>query len=343
MIFEIGLIAAAGVSAAIYFWLKRPTKQIAPSQTVAPLKEKPVGVWESKLGRTRSLWGEKFGKLFLNFRDTSDWEGLEEGLLAADVGMPTAQKLLNLVKGKMKDSSSVPLDSLLRIEALNLLADSQKTFLGAESTSKPFVISIVGVNGVGKTTTVGKLACYFGAQGKKVLVGAADTFRAAAIDQLKIWAERSNSQIVVGREGGDPGAVAFDALQAAQARGIDVVILDTAGRLHNKGNLMDELKKVHRVMKKVIPDAPHEIWLVVDGTLGQNSLVQAKQFHEDLGLTGIVITKLDGTSKGGIVLAIGSELGLPIRFVGLGEKVEDLAPFDGVSFVDAILPASQLN
>jgi len=205
---------------------------------------------------------------------------------------------------------------------------------------KPMVVSIVGVNGVGKTTTIGKLAQLFARDGKKVLLGAGDTFRAAAISQLKIWADRTGADFVTGREGADPGAVAFDSVTAGKARGADVVLLDTAGRLHTKSNLMEELKKVHRVVKKVIPDAPHEVWLVVDGTLGQNSIAQAREFQKTLELTGVIITKLDGTAKGGAVLAIASELRLPIRFIGVGEQAEDLIPFEPKPFVEAILGIS---
>ncbi|MBY0369922.1 signal recognition particle-docking protein FtsY, partial [bacterium] len=173
--------------------------------------------------------------------------------------------------------------------------------------------------------------------GKKVLLGACDTFRAAAVEQLRVWAERSGTEFVAGREGADPGATAFDAISAGKSRGMDVVLLDTAGRLHTKTHLMDELKRVHKVMQKVIPDAPHEIWMVVDGTLGQNSLAQAKQFHEALGLTGVVVTKLDGTAKGGAVLSLVSELNIPVRFIGVGEKATDLLPFEPKAFAKALL------
>jgi fused signal recognition particle receptor len=197
----------------------------------------------------------------------------------------------------------------------------------------------VGVNGVGKTTTVGKLSAYFSGQGRTVLLGAVDTFRAGAIAQLKVWAERTGSQFVTGREQADPGAVAFDAVTAGKSRGVDVVLLDTAGRLHTKDNLMEELKKIHRVVKKVIPDAPHERWLVLDGTAGQNSVRQAQEFHEALGLTGIIVTKLDGTAKGGVVFSIASDLKLPIRFIGVGEAQEDLISFAPKPYVEALLGA----
>jgi fused signal recognition particle receptor len=201
---------------------------------------------------------------------------------------------------------------------------------------RPFVVLVVGVNGSGKTTTIGKLAARFGREGHKVLLAAGDTFRAAAADQLAIWAERAGADIVRHDEGADPGAVVFDALTAAKARGADVVIIDTAGRLQTKKPLMEQLGKVRRVIDKVVPGAPHETLLVVDGTTGQNAVSQAHAFHAATPLTGVVVTKLDGTAKGGVVLAIGAELGLPVRLVGIGEKVEDLRDFDASAFVDAL-------
>jgi fused signal recognition particle receptor len=204
------------------------------------------------------------------------------------------------------------------------------------SAATPFVIMVVGVNGVGKTTTIGKLARQFSAQGKKVVLGAGDTFRAAAAEQLAIWGERAGVDVVRHAEGADPAAVAFDAAKAAVARGADVLILDTAGRLHTKVNLMEELKKVRRVLSREIPGAPHETLLVLDATTGQNALVQARLFRDAVEVSGIALTKLDGTAKGGVVVAIGAELGLPVRFVGIGEGVDDLRPFDADMFVDAL-------
>jgi fused signal recognition particle receptor len=201
---------------------------------------------------------------------------------------------------------------------------------------KPFIIMIVGVNGVGKTTTVGKLAYNFKSRGKKVLIGAGDTFRAAANEQLEIWAKRAGVDIIQQQKGSDPGAVAFDTVKSALARDIDVVLIDTAGRLHTKTNLMEELKKVKRVIQKLIPRAPDEIWLVLDATIGQNSIQQARQFHQALGITGLIITKLDGTAKGGVVFAIANELKIPVKFIGVGENIDDLQPFDPESFIDAL-------
>jgi fused signal recognition particle receptor len=205
-----------------------------------------------------------------------------------------------------------------------------------DSPQVPFVIMVVGVNGTGKTTTIGKLAAQFKNKNKKVLIAAADTFRAAASDQLDIWAKRANVDIIKNQPGADPASVAYDSLQAAISRNLDVLIIDTAGRLHTKSNLMEELKKIRRVLCKLMPDAPHETLLVLDATTGQNGLSQAKQFTQVVGVTGIILTKLDGTAKGGIVLAISKELGLPVRFIGVGEKIDDLQPFDHTEFVEAL-------
>ena len=201
----------------------------------------------------------------------------------------------------------------------------------------PFVVLVVGVNGTGKTTTIGKLASRLAGGGKSVMLAAADTFRAAAAEQLSIWGERSGIPVIKHREGADPGAVVFDALAAAKARSVDVLIVDTAGRLHTKSNLMEELKKVRRILERELPGAPHETLLVVDGTTGQNALVQARMFHESIGVTGLVITKLDGSPKGGILFAIAKELGLPVKLVGIGEGIEDLRDFDPKEFVEALL------
>lgn len=286
------------------------------------------------LGKIGQLFGKSAGEKILD----TEWEQLEEALLAGDVGIQTVGKMLDGVKGKVKSESSPDLRKLLREEGEALFSGLSHGFPSGD-LPKPYVISVVGVNGAGKTTTIGKLAQRFSSEGKTVLLGAGDTFRAAAIGQLKVWAERTGAQFVTGREGADPGAVAFDSVSAAVARGVDVVLLDTAGRLHTKTNLMEELKKIHRVIKKVMPEAPHEIWLVLDGTAGQNSLNQAKEFQKVLELTGVVVTKLDGTAKGGAILSVASELRLPIRFIGIGEAAEDLIPFQPRPFLEAILGA----
>jgi fused signal recognition particle receptor len=330
----------------------RPTIKVEPPVVVPrpePVVEaKPAAVpvapapkLADKLSRTRGAFFGKLGKLLQGrssaAMDAKEWEALEEALLEADVGISTTTQLLGRVKDKLKTAESADIRDLMRHECKRLLDKGGSGLPDLASAERPYVISIVGINGVGKTTTTGKLAYLLKSKGHRVLLGAADTFRAAAIAQLQVWAERADVQIVTGREGADPGAVAFDALTAAKARGVDVVLVDTAGRLHTKTSLMDELKKVTRVMKKVIPTAPHETWLVLDGTLGQNSLQQAKEFQKTLELTGVIITKLDGTAKGGALLAVTSELGLPVRFIGVGEAIEDFIPFDPSNFVDAIL------
>jgi fused signal recognition particle receptor len=326
----------------------KPSLEAAKEQAV--LKEVPTQLaspppqassLEKKLEKTR---GSLLGRLtqFLNRGDLSglsqqDWDQIEEVLLEADVGFGTSQWLLDSAKEKIKSQKDLGLKQVLHEVSSHLFHSLKNGKLEVLDQPKPLVISVVGINGAGKTTTIGKLAHQLQSSGKTVLLGAVDTFRAGAISQLKVWAERTGAQFVTGREGADPGAVAFDSVTAGKARGVDVVLLDTAGRLHTKSNLMEELKKIHRVIKKVIPEAPHETWLVIDGTLGQNSVVQAKEFQKALDLTGVIVTKLDGTAKGGAVLAIASELKLPIRYIGVGESVEDLTPFEPKSFVDAIL------
>jgi fused signal recognition particle receptor len=307
-----------------------------PAEGVAPVE---TGL-EQRLGKTRKSFWDRMGK-FLKLTPghaltDSEWDEIEEALLLADVGVQTSATLMGKVKERLKLESALGLRTLFTQESEQLFGGLPHGRLDL-SKAHPLVISIVGVNGVGKTTTIGKLAALFASEGKKVLIGAGDTFRAAAITQLKTWSDRASSDFVTGREGGDPGAVAFDALTAAKARGMDVVLFDTAGRLHTKSNLMEELKRVHKVMKKVIPEAPHETWLVIDGTLGQNSVQQAREFTKMVDVTGVVVTKLDGTAKGGALFSIVNELKLPIRFIGLGEKAEDLVPFEPKPFVDAIL------
>ena len=321
---------------------KLPEAQ-TPLVVVTPPAEKtePVvpGLAE-KLGKTRGSLLGKLGR-FVGIGagieiPKAEWEGLEEALLEGDVGMTTTTLLLERMKKRVPQNRDRDLKELL-VEETESLISGLPHGISNKDWPKPYVISVVGVNGAGKTTTIGKLAHQLQGDGKKVLLGACDTFRAAAIGQLKVWAERSQAQFVTGREGGDPGAVAFDAISAGKARGMDVVLLDTAGRLHTKANLMEELKKVHRVMKKVMPEAPHETWLVVDGTTGQNAVNQAREFQKALDLTGIIITKLDGTAKGGAILAIASELKLPIKLIGVGEGLGDLIPFEPHAFVKAIL------
>lgn len=261
--------------------------------------------------------------------DKETLERLEELLIQADVGVVTTEYILQ----KLKERDGDPFENLKEIllEILNL-----DTSLKIPD-EPPFVMLVVGVNGTGKTTSCGKLGKFFIDQGKSVVLAAADTFRAAAIEQLKIWGERIGATVIAHGEGADPGAVAFDAVSHAVAKGKDVVIIDTAGRLHTKKNLIEELRKIHRVVKKRVVNAPHETLLVIDATTGQNGLVQAKIFKEAVDVTGIVLTKLDGTAKGGITLAIAKELGIPIKFVGVGEGEDDLRPFDPRAFVEVLL------
>lgn len=264
-------------------------------------------------------------------------EELEEILITADLGMKTTTKLIASLesghaRGELKSPDQIRL--LLQRELEQILLNSGKPL--DIDRARPFVIMVVGVNGVGKTTTIGKLAHQFAGAGKKVILGAGDTFRAAAAEQLQIWGERAQVDVIRHGEGADPGAVAFDAAKAAVARKADVLLLDTAGRLHTKVNLMEELKKIRRILEREIPGAPHEVLLVLDATTGQNALTQAKLFNDAVRLDGIVLTKLDGTAKGGIVVAIAEELEVPVRFVGIGEKLDDLRPFDADMFVAAL-------
>jgi len=290
------------------------------------------------LAKTRKNLSDKIGTLVLGEKiDESFLDDLEDALIASDVGVETASLVLKDLKEKFKRnelSSSVEVKERLKQLLLGILSGRMSTLALAGS---PSVVLVVGVNGTGKTTTIGKLAYRLHAEGKKVMLAAGDTFRAAATEQLSIWGERANIPVIKHKEGADPGAVVFDAVSAAKARHMDVLIVDTAGRLHTKSNLMEELKKVHRILQRELPGAPHETLLVLDGNTGQNALVQAKMFNEAVGVTGIVLTKLDGTSKGGIVFAINKELAIPVKFIGIGEAIEDLRPFDPKEFVDALL------
>lgn len=259
---------------------------------------------------------------------------LEEILITADVGVKTSGLIVDGMKSKLRNYEADGLKDYLRDVIFDILKDCQRPL---EITEKPYVIMALGVNGVGKTTTIGKLAAMLTSQGHKVLLAAGDTFRAAAIEQLEIWAKRTGCDIIKQDQGGDPAAVAFDAIKAGLARKVDIVLLDTAGRLHTKVNLMEELKKVKKVVSREIPHAPHEALLVLDASTGQNALNQARLFNEAVGVTGIALTKLDGTAKGGIIVAIANELKIPIRFIGVGEGVEDLREFDAKEFVEAMI------
>ena len=277
--------------------------------------------------------------IFNGFSQLDDdfYDELEESLIMADVGMDTTMEAVEELKSRCKAQKIKDTEGA-RACMRGILAEYLMEQDGTVNLStRPSVALFIGVNGVGKTTTIGKLAARWKREGKKVLLAAGDTFRAAAADQLTIWAERAGVDIVKQHEGADPASVVYDALAAAKARGTDVVLIDTAGRLHNKQNLMNELNKISRVVDRELPDCARETLLVLDATTGQNGLIQAKQFRESAGLTGIVLTKLDGTAKGGIVVAIAKELGLPVKFVGLGEGVDDLQPFDAQSYVEALL------
>lgn len=264
---------------------------------------------------------------------------LEDILIASDLGSETTIKIIKRIEARAardKYVNTAELDIILREEITALLSENQKSeFSSIENLPKPYVIMVVGVNGVGKTTTIGKLANHFKAEGKKVVLGAADTFRAAAVDQLVIWSERVGVDIVKQEMGSDPASVAFDAVHSGVAQNADVVIIDTAGRLHNKVNLMNELSKIKRVMQKVTPEAPHEVLLVLDGSTGQNAFEQAKQFTAATEVTALAVTKLDGTAKGGVVIGISDQFQIPVKYIGVGEKMTDLQLFNGKEFVDS--------
>jgi fused signal recognition particle receptor len=295
------------------------------------------------LKKTRSGIMGRMEELFS--RDVFDddfYDELEEILIGADLGVDTTLELVEKLRGKIRSEKAREPQQVMDLLKELLLDILGRDVAPLHTDAKPSVILILGVNGVGKTTTIGKLAQRFKNDGKKVLMAAGDTFRAAAIEQLEVWSERSGSEIIKHQQGADPSAVLFDGISAAIARGSDVVLCDTAGRLHNKANLMEELKKVNRVVEKAMNGAPHEVLLVLDATTGQNALAQAKVFNEVAPLTGVVLTKLDGTAKGGIVVAITKELNVPVKFIGVGEGVDDLQPFDPKEYVDGLFTRSQV-
>lgn len=291
------------------------------------------------LSKTRDALTDTLGGVFSGFSEIDDdfYDELEESLILADLGVDTAVKAVEQLRKSVReqrlkttDEAKIALKQIL-VDMLSV-GDPQ-----LKLNTKPSVILVIGVNGVGKTTTIGKIAAQLVKQGKQVMLVAGDTFRAAAADQLEIWAERAGASIVRQNEGADPASVVFDGIQSAKAKGVDVIIVDTAGRLHNKQNLMNELGKISRIVARELPDADSEVLLVLDGTTGQNGLIQAKQFKEIAGVTAIALTKLDGTAKGGIVIAVADSLQLPVKFVGVGEQVDDLMPFDAKEFVEALL------
>lgn len=294
--------------------------------------------WMQGLERTRKATFGKLATLFGATEITADtWDELEGLLIQSDMGIATTTEIIQSLRQRVNReglTGSAELTQALREELLSRLdAATQIDFSG----QKPAVVLLVGVNGSGKTTTAAKLGRQFANQGQKVLLAAADTYRAAAVDQLQVWGERLNLPVIAGQPNADPGAVAFDSVQAAQSRGSDLLLIDTAGRLHTRFNLMEELKKVYRVVGKALPGAPHAIWLVLDATTGQNALLQARAFKEAVQVNGVILAKLDSSARGGMAFAIQKELGLPILFAGLGEKPEDLTVFDREAFVDGIL------
>lgn len=293
------------------------------------------------LQRTRqSVFGHIVNVLGAGEITEETWEELEALLIQADMGVPTTLELVDNLRERVQREGLYQSEHLLGAlkEELRALIDDAPPF-EMEAPRQLTVALIVGVNGSGKTTTLGKLARLYGSRGKKVMMAAGDTFRAAAIDQLKVWADRAGVPVISGQPGGDPAAVTYDAIRAARARGFDLLLIDTAGRLHTKYNLMRELEKVASVCRRSVHAAPHEVLLVLDAPTGQNALVQAKKFKESVAVTGVILTKLDSTAKGGMVFAIYQELGLPVRFIGTGEKIEDLAPFDAEQFVEGLFAA----
>ncbi|EJN0788609.1 signal recognition particle-docking protein FtsY [Salmonella enterica] len=320
-----------------------PAEEDAPVEAIVQEQEKPTkeGFFarlKRSLLKTKENLGSGFISLFRGKKIDDDlFEELEEQLLIADVGVETTRKIIaNLTEGasrkQLKDAEA--LYGLLKGEMGEILAKVDEP-LNIEGKT-PFVILMVGVNGVGKTTTIGKLARQFEQQGKSVMLAAGDTFRAAAVEQLQVWGQRNNIPVIAQHTGADSASVIFDAIQAAKARNVDVLIADTAGRLQNKSHLMEELKKIVRVMKKLDKEAPHEVMLTIDASTGQNAVSQAKLFHEAVGLTGITLTKLDGTAKGGVIFSVADQFGIPIRYIGVGERIEDLRPFKADDFIEAL-------
>lgn len=316
-----------------------------PESAAAPAVEAPAKLGffariKQGLSRTSSHFAEGLGNLFLGRKTIDDdlFEELETQLLVADVGMDATSEIIDSLTSRVARKQLNDVDALyqaLRDQLTELLRPVEKPLV-IDTSKQPYVILVVGVNGVGKTTTIGKLAKRLQNEGKKVMLAAGDTFRAAAVEQLQVWGERNNVPVIAQHTGADSASVIYDALNAAKARGIDVIIADTAGRLHNKNHLMDELSKVKRVMAKVDGSAPHEVLLVLDAGTGQNAVNQAEQFRDAAGVTGLVLTKLDGTAKGGVIFALSKKFALPVRFIGVGESIDDLQPFAAEPFIKAL-------
>jgi fused signal recognition particle receptor len=318
----------------------------APDNTNSPAEDRPgfLHRLRNRLNRGDSWLTTDIGDLLRGRQiDAAILEELETRLITADVGVEASERILEVLRQRVARrelSDARALISALREAIVEIIAPVAAP-LRIDSAHRPFVVLVVGVNGSGKTTTIGKLALRCAAEGRSALLAAGDTFRAAAIEQLKVWAERTGADFAAQLPGADPGAVVFDALAAARARGADVVLADTAGRLHSQSHLMEELKKVKRVIQRFDPSAPHEVLLVLDANQGQNALVQARQFHQAVGVTGLVLTKLDGTAKGGIVIAIANELRIPIRYIGIGEGPEDFGEFEAAAFATALTEGAE--
>jgi fused signal recognition particle receptor len=325
-----------------------PESQVGEAQQDPPAIEAPSGeaahTVDEAVERTRQTWFSRIGGMFRRGLSDEIWEELEETLIAADTGAQTTTKIIDNVKERVRREGISDPDGAIGVlkedlvRVLEVDTGRGKVWRDGQQAEipKPAIILVVGVNGTGKTTSIGKLAHAYTLQGKKVVLAAGDTFRAAAIEQLKKWGEGAGVDVVAHQQGADPGAVVFDALTAAEKRDADIVIIDTAGRLHTKANLMEELRKVNRVIQRKLADAPHEVLLVLDATSGQNAMHQAKYFTESVGVTGVVLAKLDGTAKGGVIFAVCDQLGLPVRFVGTGERPQDLARFEPRRFVEAL-------
>ena len=310
-------------------------EQVQPEDEAVEPKISLFEKLSGSLKKTKSSILSKLGSIVFSGRmDEDTLEALEEALYTSDIGVKTTESIIGEVR--KRSSKGEDINDVKKLVYDVIISMLDKSSGPVTITAKPHVILVVGVNGNGKTTTIGKLAHYYMNMGKRVLIGAADTFRAAAIEQLEEWAKRTGADFIKNQPNSDPAAVAYDSYKAGEARGADIVLIDTAGRLHNKVNLMNELEKISRVLKKLNPDAPHEVLLVLDATTGQNALSQAKQFSRTSGVTGIVLSKLDGTAKGGVTIAINQEMDIPVRFIGIGEKKEDLQLFDPEVFVRSI-------
>ncbi len=303
------------------------------------------GKLKESLSKTKEVLSSKIDGVLKTFKKVDEelFEELEEILIMADIGVETSVEIIDRLRDAAKEkhiTESEELKEELRSILTGILTEGDNS---VQLQGKPAVIMVIGVNGVGKTTSIGKMANMYKNMGKKVVIAAADTFRAAAIEQLEVWAERADAELIKQQEGSDPAAVIYDAIGAAKNRGADILLCDTAGRLHNKKNLMDELKKIYRILGKELPDSSKEVLLVLDATTGQNAVSQAHQFKEAADITGIVLTKLDGTAKGGIVFAIKNEYNIPVKLIGLGEKIDDMDEFDAVDFVNAIIEPDEVN